>query len=123
MAAVLLHGFFCVEHQVLRVVHVDVGRFAVGDEQDQFLVRAAILQEGTGMAQCRAHARRQLAGHAGKAGLGKIAVRPVEILEAVVTDIVAAVGRETMDRKTVADACHRVGQQHRRFARQIQHRG
>src|SRR3954449_3881220 len=35
VTAVLLDGFFCVEHQVLRIVHVDVRWFAVRYQQDE----------------------------------------------------------------------------------------
>ena len=74
MPAQVLHRALGVEHQVLLVVHVDVVRFPVGEQQDQLVGHAPAVQEVTGVAQSRAHTRRQLAAHAGKACFRLLAI-------------------------------------------------
>ena len=116
-----LHRFLGIVTQILRVAHIDVGRFAVGDHQQQFLGRFLQLQVMPGMADGRAHARGELAAHARQAGLRHFVVGLVEILEAGIFDVVAPVRAETVDREGVADLVDGVGQQHGGLALQVQH--
>ena len=71
----------------------------------------------------RAHARGQLAAHAGQARLRLFAVRGVEILEAVVLDVVPAVGVEAVDGELIAQLVHGMRHQRGGLAREVQHRG
>ncbi len=51
-----LDGLLGIEAQVLRVAHIVVGRFAVGQQQNQFLVARASGKMFAGVAQGGAHA-------------------------------------------------------------------
>ena len=88
----------------------------------QLLRRALQLQVMAGVADRRAHAGGQLAGHAGQLGLGRFVPVLVEVLEAVVLDVVAAVRAEAVDGEGVADLVDGVGEQHAGLLGEFAHR-
>ena len=87
-----------------------------------FFAERCSLQMMAGVADRRAHAGGQLAGHAGEPGLRRLVPVLVEVLEAVVLDVVAAVRAEAVDGERVADLVDRVGQQHAGLLGEFAHR-
>ena len=108
--------------QVLGIAHVNVGRLAVRNQQDEFLLLRLLLQEGRRVTQRTAHAGRQPAPHAGQFGLNLVVIRIVEVLEPVVLDIMATVGGKAVDGKRITHPVDRPRQQRGGFTRQLDHR-
>jgi hypothetical protein len=90
------HRMARVFDQVFVFDHVNVGRLAVGQHQDHLVVHRLAVERGAGVAQRRAHARRQAALQGGQPGLLLCAERFVEVLDALVVHLVAAVGGEAV---------------------------
>ena len=122
IARLLLDRVLGVEHQVLAVVHVDVVRLAVGDQQDQLARDAPITAEKCpawrNAVPMRVESCPVMPASRARACS---AIRLVEVLEAVVLDLVTAVGVEAVNGEAVADLVHRVGHQRSRFAREVEH--
>ena len=90
----------------------------LGQQQHHFLLAWTFCQQGTGVAQCGAHARRKLTGHAGKTAFNCIVIGGIEVLYAVVFDIVAAIGIKAMNGERIAYFIKRFGQQRSSITRQ-----
>ena len=112
MPALIIHRTLGVEHQILLVVHVDIVRFAVGQQQDQLVGRSPIAQKMSSVPQRRAHACGQLSLHACESRPCILAVGFVELLEAVVLDIVTPVRVEAVNGELVAELVHGVRYEH-----------
>ena len=117
----LLDRLLGVVAQVLRIADIHVGRFAIGDDDQQFLGRTLQMEVVAGMPDRRAHAGGQLTGHAGQLGLRHLVPVLVEILETVVLDVMTAIRAEAMDGEWIADLVDRVGQQHAGLLREFPH--
>src|SRR3569623_214751 len=97
------HRLLGVGAEILRVAHVDVGGLPVAHQQDEFFLLRLAQQETRAVAQGAAHAGRETALHAGELGLHFVVVGLIEILEAEILHVMAAVRGEAVDGEGIAD--------------------
>ena len=108
--------------QVLRVVHVDVCGFAVGEQQQQPLVGRALRQCVSSVAQRGAHACRPAGLQGGKPALCGVVPALGKAFDVQVTHLVAGVGMETGDGKGIVQLFDALRKQGHRFLCQFQQR-
>ena len=84
-------------------------RLTVGDEHEKLVAGAVQAQQVSGVPQGHAHAGGALSGHPGQPRSRRLAVGLLEVLEALVLDLVPAARMETVDGEGVAARGHRLG--------------
>src|SRR5204863_4913794 len=121
-APALLHdGLPRVLAQIAGIRAVDVGGLAVGEHEDQATLPADAGQAATRVAKGGAHAGGEPRGQLRERPARRAAPGRIELLEAVVLDVMAAVRREAVDGEQLASAREDLAEQHGGSTLEIYH--